>query len=118
MSFLCHFLCHFGFKFELKCKTSSWKLKKKLKTKIAEHLFFYHEGLKAEKDPNHRIIEPQADDMRRKISNYGDYYLPPRGDSLDLRTRVRDHIYAIDNEFSMENDPSYRWGDRMGGDWN
>ena len=47
--------------------------------------------------------------MRRKISNYGDYYLPPRGDSLDLRTRVRDHIYAIDNEFSMENDPSYRW---------
>ena len=72
-------------------------------------MFFYHEGLKAEKDPNHRIIEPQADDMRRKISNYGDYYLPPRGDSLDLRTRVRDHIYAIDNEFSMENDPSYRY---------
>ena len=47
--------------------------------------------------------------MRRKISNYEDYYLPPRGDSLDLRTRVKDHIYAIDNEFSMENDPSYRY---------
>ena len=107
MSFYLPFLCYFRLKCELNCKTSSWK-PKKLKTKIAEHLFFYHEGLKAEKDPNHRIIEPQADDMRRKISNYGDYYLPPRGDSLDLRTRVRDHIYAIDNEFSMENDPSYR----------
>ena len=85
----------------------SLKISEPLKTKIAEHLFFYHENRKAFQNPDYTIVEPEIEDMRQMITEYGNYRKNQYAND-NLKIRIKDHLFMIDQELEIENDPNYR----------
>jgi len=79
-----------------------------LKTKIAEHLFFYHENRKAYKNPNYTILEPEVEEIREMVTDY-DGYEKNQYSNDSLKIRIKDHLFYIDQELEIENDPNYRF---------